>query len=298
MWKKQAMRTIEKAILNRTALLVGDDAMERIATARVIIFGVGGVGSWCAESLVRSGIRHLTIVDSDRVCITNVNRQAMATTGTVGRVKVEALKERLLEINPAAEITAIQEIFSADTADSFQLGQYDYIVDAIDSLKDKLELILRCTQKAGGVTETDETAEACHRTPTFYSSMGAALKMDPTRVQVSEFWQVDGCPLAATLRRRMRKQKRFPGRKFQCVWSPEVLPNLGQARTCGTEACMCPKAQSGDGRADLLNHEWCTSKAQINGSLAHITAIFGMTLCGLVIQDVYQKVLDNEQGIV
>ena len=125
MWKNQAMRTIEKAILNRTALLVGDDAMERIATARVIIFGVGGVGSWCAESLVRSGIRHLTIVDSDRVCITNVNRQAMATTGTVGRVKVEALKERLLEINPAAEITTIQEIFSADTADSFQLGQYD-----------------------------------------------------------------------------------------------------------------------------------------------------------------------------
>lgn len=272
------MRTIEKAILNRTTLLVGDAAMERIAAARVIIFGVGGVGSWCAESLVRSGIRRLTIVDSDRVCITNVNRQSMATTRTVGRVKVEALKERLLEINPAADIVAVQEIFSADTADSFHLEEYDYIIDAIDSLKDKLELILRCTQKGQLPT------------PTFYSSMGAALKMDPTQVRVSEFWQVDGCPLAAVLRRRMRKQKRFPERKFQCVWGPEVLPNLGQARSCGTDACMCPKATSGDGRPDLLNHEWCSSKAQINGTTAHITALFGFTLAGLVIQDLYRKV--------
>ncbi len=279
------MTTQEKAILNRTALLVGDAAMERIAEARVIVFGVGGVGSWCAESLVRSGIRHLTIVDSDRVCITNVNRQAMATTGTVGRVKVDALRERLLDINPHADINAIQEIFSAETAASFHLEQYDYIVDAIDSLKDKMDLIILATADKQG--------------PKFYSSMGAALKMDPTKVQVSEFWKVDGCPLAATLRRRMRKQKRFPGKKFQCVWGPEVLPNLGQARTCGTEACMCPKAPplspSGSspaseeqyGRSDLLNHEWCTSKAQINGSMSHITAIFGFTLAGLIIQDLY-----------
>ena len=269
------MRTIEKAILNRTSLLVGDAVMERIAATRVIVFGVGGVGSWCAESLVRSGIRRLTIVDSDRVCITNVNRQAMATTRTVGRVKVDALKERLLEINPAADIVAVQEIFCADTAETFHLEEYDYVVDAIDSLKDKLELILRCTRKEMPFV--------------FYSSMGAALKMDPTKVTVSEFWKVDGCPLAAVLRRRMRRQKRFPARKFQCVWSPEVLPNLGQVRTCGTDACMCPKSTVGDGRADLLNHEWCTSKAQINGTTAHITALFGFTIAGLVIQDLYRK---------
>ena len=278
------MRTIEKAILNRTTLLVGDSAMERIAAARVIIFGVGGVGSWCAESLVRSGIRRMTIVDSDRVCITNVNRQAMATTKTVGRVKVDALKERLLEINPAAEITAIQEIFSADTADSFHLEEYDYIVDAIDILKDKLELIVRATARF-----SDE------RSHKFYSSMGAALKMDPTQVHVSEFWQVDGCPLAAVLRRRMRKQKRFPGRKFQCVWSPEVLPNLGQAHTCGTSACMCPKNGAGEGRADLADHEWCTAKAQINGTTSHITAIYGFTLAGLIIQDLYRPSASRRQ---
>ena len=119
--------------------------MERIAQKRVIIFGVGGVGSWCAESLIRSGIKHLTIVDSDRVCITNINRQLMATTKTVGMVKVDALKERLLSINPSAEITALQQIFTAETADSFHLDEYDYIIDAIDSLKDKALLILLST---------------------------------------------------------------------------------------------------------------------------------------------------------
>ncbi len=239
--------------LNRTALLLGDETMERLANTRVIIFGVGGVGSWCAESLVRSGICHLTIVDADTVSITNVNRQAMATANTVGLVKVEAMKQRLLEINPHAEINAIQEIFSADTADRFGLQDYDYVVDAIDSLKDKLELILCCTHK---------TSDG----PVFFSSMGAALKVDPTQVRVSEFWEVDGCPLAAMLRRRMRRQKRFPGRRFKCVWSPEVLPNLGHPEEPEPDAII--------------------RKAQINGTTAHITAIFGFTLAGLILTTV------------
>ena len=136
-----------QAIFRRAELLLGDEAMGRIAQKRVIIFGVGGVGSWCAESLVRSGIRRLTIVDSDRVAVTNINRQLMATTKTVGQVKVEALKERLLAINPSAEITALQQIFNAETAESFQLGTYDYIIDAIDSLKDKALLILLATSQ-------------------------------------------------------------------------------------------------------------------------------------------------------
>ena len=135
-----------QAIFRRAELLLGDEVMSSIGQKRVIIFGVGGVGSWCAESLVRSGITHLTIVDSDRVCITNINRQLMATSKTVGQVKVEALKERLLSINPQAEITALQQIFTAETADSFDIGSYDYIIDAIDSLKDKTLLILMATQ--------------------------------------------------------------------------------------------------------------------------------------------------------
>ena len=136
---------IQKAIFNRTALLVGDDVMQAIASRRVIICGVGGVGSWCAESLVRSGIELLTIVDSDRVCITNVNRQCMATMKTIGRVKVEALKDKLLEINPKAKIEALQDIYSSDTRTHFQLENYDYVIDAIDSLACKAELILHAT---------------------------------------------------------------------------------------------------------------------------------------------------------
>ena len=235
----------------------------------MIIFGVGGVGSWCAESLVRSGISHLTVVDSDRVCITNINRQLMATVKTVGQVKVEALKERLLTINPMAEIDARQQIFSEETADSFCLDSYDYIIDAIDSLKDKRLLI----------------EMACNTKAVFFSSMGAALKMDPTRIKVTEFWKVEGCPLARALRQRFKRLKRKPARKFLCVYSDELLENKGHNASCGTEKCMCPKAKNGPGDAALLNHEWCSSKAQINGSLMHITAIFGMTIAGLVVKD-------------
>ena len=126
------MKQIEKAIFNRTERLLGTEAVDRLSDLRVIVIGVGGVGSWCAEGLVRSGIRHLTIVDSDRVCITNVNRQLMATMQTVGMVKVEALRQRLLSINPHAEIQAWQKIYSAETAADFHLEDYDYIVDAID----------------------------------------------------------------------------------------------------------------------------------------------------------------------
>jgi len=265
---------IQDAIFRRSELLLGNETMDRIAQKRVIIFGVGGVGSWCAESLIRSGIRQLTIVDSDRVCITNINRQLMATTKTVGHVKVEALKERLLTINPQAEITALQKIFTQETSASFDIDSYDYIIDAIDSLKDKALLILM----------------ACQSKARLFSSMGAALKMDPTRIRVTEFWKVKGDPLARALRKKFKSQGQFPKRKFQCVYSDELLTNRGHNATCGTEQCMCPKAKMGPGDPSLLNHEWCSSKAQINGTMAHVTAIFGFMLAGLVLQDVANAV--------
>lgn len=264
---------IDNAILRRTELLLGDVAMDEISKKSVIVFGVGGVGSWCAESLVRSGIRKLSIVDSDRVCITNVNRQLMATVKTVGQVKVEALKDRLLQINPLAEIDARQEIFTAETAESFHIENFDYIVDAIDSLKDKALLILL----------------ACKTKSVLLSSMGAALKIDPTKIHVAEFWKVQGCPLARSLRTKFRSKKTFPKKKFLCVYSDELLRNKGKNGTCGTDRCMCPKAKTGPGNQELLNHEWCSSKAQINGTLAHVTAIFGFTIAGLLLKDIVQK---------
>lgn len=273
------MSTIEKAIYNRTELLLGDDVMAALSRVSVIVFGVGGVGSWCAEGLVRSGITHLTLVDSDRICITNVNRQLMATTRTVGQVKVDALKERLLEINPRAEITAVQKIYCEQTSDEFDLDSYDYVIDAVDSLKDKAHLILKAASSRA----------------TFFCSLGAALKVDPLRIKVAEYWDVRGCPLGAALRKKMKRAGTLPSKKFLCVYDDEVLENRGQCRSCGTERCMCPKSAGGPGDPELLNHEWCSSKAQINGTTAHVTAIFGMTLSGLVISDVYSKVLSSSE---
>ena len=245
----------EDAIFRRSELLLGDAAMQQIGSKRVIIFGVGGVGSWCAESLIRSGIHHLTIVDSDRVCESNINRQLMATTLTVGQVKVDALRERLLSINPSADIITIEKVFNEETADTFDLDSYDYIIDAIDSLKDKALLILMATKSKAK----------------FFSSMGAALKIDPTRIRVTEFWKVEGDPLARMLRKRFKQNDQYPKRKFQCVYSDELLQNKG------------PQPEE---KEETLSQ---ITKGQTNGSLAHITAIFGFTLAGLVLQDAVEK---------
>lgn len=238
----------------RTEILLGTEALLRIRETRVLIIGVGGVGSWCAESLIRSGICHLTIVDSDCVEITNCNRQLMATSRTIGRPKVEALRERLLEICPTAVIEAVQQVYNADTAESFHLAEYDYIVDAIDSVRDKADLILRVT--------------ALPKSTTLVSSMGAALRLDPFRVQHAEFWNVKGDALARALRERFKRDKHFPARKFQCVYSDE------QAHR--------------DPTSDTI------------GSLCPVTATFGMALSGLIlnhiISDSYDRKITNQSG--
>ncbi len=250
-------------LLSRTERLLGSEALGRILSTRIIIFGVGGVGSWCAEALVRSGIQKLTIVDMDVVSPTNVNRQLMATAATVGQVKVETLRKRLLEINPEAEITARKEIYSEETADSFCLETYDYVIDCIDSLKDKAALILHATRISKEIKSGVLKGEGIPHKLTFLSSMGAALRLDPTKVRVAEFWKVNNDPLARALRRRFKRDGVLPFTKFKCVHSEEPpLQNLGETD----------------------KNDTCNYKVQINGSLCHITAIFGMTLAGEVIE--------------
>ncbi|MGC1392254.1 MAG: tRNA threonylcarbamoyladenosine dehydratase [Bacteroidales bacterium] len=263
---------IEKGIFQRTELLMGSEIMSEISQSKVIIFGIGGVGSWCAESLVRSGIRNLTIVDSDRICVTNINRQLQATTLTVGEVKTDALKKRLLEINPYATINDIQKIYNSQNNDFFQLDQYDYIIDAIDSLGSKIHLIRKATRTNA----------------TLFSSMGASMKIDPSKVKVAEFWDVIGCPLGAKVRKMIRKGD-LPAKKFLCVYSEELVESKGPELSCRTEKCLCPKSKNGPGDPELADHEWCSRKAVINGTVAHITAIFGFTLAGLLIQDICNK---------
>ena len=245
---KDKMKQAE--IFNRSELLLGHEGMTALDDARVILFGVGGVGSWCAEGLIRAGLTHLTIVDSDRVCPTNLNRQLLATQSTTGQAKVEAMKARLLSINPNAEITALEAMYTEETAEEFRLGDYDYVIDCIDSLRDKCDLILRTTSLPR---------------PTLLSSMGAALRIDPTKVRLTEFSKVQGDALARAVRNRFKKAKTWPRRKFLCVHSEE--PAM-ENRTGG----------------NIIQEELQFRKVQTNGSLCHITAIFGMMLAGEVIK--------------
>lgn len=229
--------------LQRVAALYGKEGLQRLGEARVLMFGLGGVGSWCAECLVRSGVSHLTLVDFDRVTASNCNRQLMATTQTIGTIKIKALRERLLEINPEAEIETRAERYTPETADTFAMESYDVIIDAIDDLPAKADLILRAT--------------ALPKRIAFFSSMGAAFRRDPFAVQHAEFWNVKGDALARALRNRFKKLKVFPSRKFQCVFSvePPIVPVPSEAPT-------------------------------EKGSLCHVTAIFGMSLAGLVLNEV------------
>ncbi len=239
----------ENHFLQRAELLLTKDGLQKIAQQRVIIFGMGGVGSWCAESLVRTGITKLTIVDFDTINETNVNRQLHATSKTIGLPKVEVMKNRLLEINPDAQITAIQEVYSIDAHDRFEIEKYDYIVDAIDSINSKIHLIRMATRTNAKL----------------FSSMGAALKIDPLQIKVAEFWKVHGCPLASLIRKRIRKGD-LPAKKFMCVYSPEQMEN------------QAPQERSND----IMNKV-------VNGSLVHITASFGFIIAGLIIQDIMKS---------
>lgn len=252
------------APFNRLELLTGKDALNHINSSSVIIFGIGGVGSWCAEALIRSGIENLTIVDSDRICITNINRQIQATSKTVGMVKVEVLRDRLLLINPHASIHAIEKVYDRSTAESFNLANYNYCIDAIDSLSNKVELIVHAYNSG------------CK----LFSALGASCKLDPSRIRSSSIWKSEGCHLGRFVRKRLRRRN-FTG-DFTCIFSDELLENKGSSAGCGTAKCFCPKSDTIDNPA----HEWCSLKKQINGSIVHITGIFGFYLAGLVMQDI------------
>ena len=231
-------------IFSRSQALIGPEGMARLAQVRIILFGVGGVGSWCAEALVRTGVLHLTLVDFDTVSPSNINRQLPATTRTIGRSKVEVLRERLLEINPEAEIIARHEAFHADNAGLFRLDTFDCVIDAIDSVPDKVALILAADEQPA---------------VTLLSSMGAARRLDPTRVRMAEFRKVTGCPLARALRQHFKRLGRFPERRFRCVFSDE--PPVGDSQT--------------------------------KGSLMTVTAAFGLALAASIIQATITNTINN-----
>lgn len=248
--------------------LVGESVLRRIHDSRVILFGVGGVGGWCAEALVRSGIRHIALVDDDTINITNVNRQIQATKGNVGASKVGQLRDRLLAIDPGIEVEAMEMAYEKATRPHFDLASFDYVVDAIDSYTEKLDLI-----------------EHAHRAgTTLFSSMGAAARLDITRIRTADLWDVRMDRFAKIVRKGLRRRG-FSGR-FLCVYSEEPailpmeessIPALGDKDPIG--------AQGRDAR-----------KHVINGSAAHVTAGFGMALAGLVIQDIRSRCANETQA--
>lgn len=248
---KLTLMTKDGDFLQRARPLLGEQGVERLQLLRVIIFGVGGVGSWCAEALARSGVGSLTLVDPDHISSSNINRQLPALTSTLGRLKAEVMQERLLDINPRASVLALPLRYTADTAPQFHIETYDYVVDAIDTLTDKAALILHATSLTATVGS-----------PLLVSSMGAGRRIDPTMVRVADFWKVQSDPLAALLRKRFRHTATLPQSPFQCVYSQELPKAIIPAQTVETVAERPP-----------------------NASLCPVTATFGMTIASLIIKE-------------
>ncbi len=242
---------------SRTELLLGPEAMETLRGARVAVFGLGGVGSWAAEALARSGVGALDLVDDDRVCLTNINRQLIATRKTVGRLKTEVMRERVLDINPRCQVTVHACFYGPDTADAFPLASYGYIVDAIDTVSSKLLLV--------------ERAAACG--VPIISCMGAGNKLDPTRVEVADIYQTSVCPLAKVMRHELRA--RGVG-ALKVVYSkePPLRPLEDGAADC-REHCICPP--------DTKRN--CAARRQVPGSVAFVPPTAGLILAGEVIKD-------------
>lgn len=243
---------------SRTELLLGIEGMDKLKKARVIIFGIGGVGGYTVEALARSGVGHFDIVDDDKVCLTNINRQIIATRKTIGKYKVDVMKERILEINPKAEINTYQCFFLPENANEFDFKQYDYIVDAIDTVSAKLELVIQAKEANVPII----------------SCMGAGNKLDPTRFEVSDIYKTSVCPLAKV----MRKELRVRGiEDLKVVYSkePAMKPIEDDNKNCKNN-CICP---SGTDRK-------CTDKRQVPGSVSFVPSVAGLIIAGEVIKDI------------
>lgn len=247
---------------SRTQLLLGAEGMEKLYQSRVAVFGIGGVGGYTVEALARSGIGTLDLIDDDRVCLTNVNRQIFATRKTVGRYKVDVAEERILEINPNVVVHKYKTFYSPETAEQFDFSQYDYVVDAIDTVTGKLELVEQA-ERAG---------------VPIISSMGAGNKMDPSAFEVADIYETSVCPLARVMRRELKKRGI---KKLKVVYSkePAMTPVDDMTISCRTH-CICPPGTT----------RKCTQRRQVPGSNAFVPPVVGLIIAGEVVKDLSQVV--------
>ena len=245
---------------SRTQLLLGDDNMDRLSNAKVAVFGIGGVGGYVVEALARSGVGSFVLVDDDKVCLTNINRQIIATRKTVGKYKVDVMKDRILEINPDADVEIRKCFYLPENAADFDFSEYDYVVDAVDTVTAKIELIMRA-KEAG--------------TPVI-SSMGAGNKLDASGFRVADIYKTKVCPLAKVMRRELKKRG---VKKLKVVYSEEQpkRPIEDMAISCRTN-CICPPG---------AKHK-CTERRDIPGSTAFVPSAAGLIIAGEVVKDLCQ----------
>jgi len=252
---------------SRTELLIGTEALAKLAQTKVAVFGIGGVGSFVVEGLVRSGVGKLVLVDDDCICLTNINRQLHATRKTVGKSKVEVMKERIMEINPKAEVTTYQEFYLPATADKLIADDYNYIVDAIDTVTSKIDLVVKAKEKAIPII----------------SSMGAGNKLDPTKFEITDIYSTAICPLAKVMRKELRKRGID---SLKVVYSREepLKPVETETASCSV-ACICPKGTA----------RKCTTRNQIPGSISFVPAVAGLIIAGEVIKDIIGPYIVSKQ---
>ena len=246
---------------SRTQLLIGEEAIQKLAKSRVAVFGIGGVGGYVCEALIRSGVGAFDLVDDDKVCLTNLNRQIIATRKTVGKYKVEVMKERILDINPDAQVNIHQCFFLPENADEFSFDAYDYVVDAVDTVTAKIEIIMQAKKKEIPVI----------------SSMGAGNKLDPTAFRVADIYKTKVCPLAKVMRRELKKRG---VKKLKVVYSEEqpIQPIEDMSISCRAN-CICPPG---------AKHK-CTERRAIPGSVAFVPSVVGLIIAGEVVKDIAGK---------
>ena len=242
---------------SRTELLLGKEAMDKLQNSRVAVFGIGGVGGYVCEALVRSGVYHFDLIDDDQVCLTNLNRQIIATRKTVGQYKVDVMRERILEINPDADVSVHKCFFLPENADEFPFEEYDYVVDAVDTVTAKIELVMKAQEKGVPII----------------SSMGAGNKLDPSAFKVADIYKTRVDPLARVMRREMKKRG---VKKLKVVYSEEdpKRPIEDMAVSCRNH-CICPPG---------AQHK-CTERRDIPGSTAFVPSVAGLIIAGEVIKD-------------
>ena len=243
---------------SRTQLLIGEETIKKLSESRVAVFGIGGVGGYVCEALVRSGVGHFDLIDDDKVCLTNLNRQILATRKTVGKYKAEVMAERMQEINPEVDIRIHKCFFLPENADDSPFDEYDYVIDAVDTVTAKLELIMRCKEKNVPVI----------------SAMGAGNKLDAGRMKIADIYETQVCPLARVMRHELRKRG---VKKLKVVYSDEqpIRPLEDMSISCRSH-CICPPG---------AQHK-CTERRDIPGSTAFVPAVAGLLIAGEVVRDI------------